>query len=126
MASQTAHPLQNKADLSFKIVLALYLALSGVLIAETWWFNPPPGSLVAITFIQLIPLLIPLPWVLKRGLRAVAWLCFILCFYFISAVLDVWFRPEQLYGWLSTSFTVLLFITSMLFIRWQAKVLRAA
>ena len=113
--------LQKKADFCFKVVLALYGALIINLLTETLWFNPPPGSILAIAVIQLTPLLIPMPWVIKRNLRALAWLCFILCFYFISGVLDAWFRSEQLYGWLTTAFTVLLFCGSIILIRWQAR-----
>ena len=82
-----ALPLQTKADLGYKVVLALYAALTLTLIAETGWFNPPPGSKLIIMTLQLIPLLTPMIWVLKRQLRATAWLCFILCFYFISGCL---------------------------------------
>ena len=112
---------KKSADRYFQVVLGLYFALALTLVAETWWLDPPPGSLVSITLIQLIPLLIPLPWILKRQLRSVAWLCFILCFYFISAVLDAWFKPDQIHGWLATGLTVLLFIGSIMFIRCQAK-----
>jgi len=117
--------LQTKADLGYKAVMALYTALALTLIAETGWFNPPPSSKLIIMVLQLLPLLTPLPWVLKRQLRATAWLCFILCFYFVSGVLDAWFRPEQFYGWLITIFTVLLFCIAMMFIRWQAQALKA-
>ena len=117
--------IQKKADLSFNIVLLLYFILAANLVAETWIFNPPPGSLLIITILQLIPLMVPLLWVLKRSIRAVAWLCFILCFYFISGVLDAWFRPEQFYGWLTVIDTVLLFSVAILFIRWEAKTYRS-
>ncbi len=115
-----ADPQQQKVNMGFKLILLLYLGLVLNLSAETWMFNPPPGSRLSINIIQLIPLLIPLPWVLQRSLRALAWLCFILCFYFTSGVLDAWFRPEQLYGWVTVSLTVLLFCGSILLIRWQS------
>ena len=116
-----AKALQQKADTIYHICLTSYGGLALSLLAETWWFNPPPGSVLSISFLQLLPLLLPLPGILKRGLRAASWLCFILCFYFMSGVLDLWFRPQQPQGWLITAFSVLLFISSMLFIRWQAQ-----
>ena len=119
-----ANTLQQQADTLYRICLTCYGGLVLSLLAETWWFNPPPGSVLSISFLQLVPLLLPLPGILNRGLRATSWLCFILCFYFISGVLDLWFRPQQPQGWLITAFSVLLFISSMLFIRWQARASR--
>ena len=117
----SVNPLQQKANAYYRIGLTCYAGLALSLLAETWWFNPPPGSVLSISLLQLLPLLLPLPGILKRGLRAFSWLCFILCFYFISGVLDLWFRPHQPQGWLITAFIVLLFVSAMLFIRWQAQ-----
>ncbi len=113
--------MQRKADHLYRFCLTCYGGLVLSLLAETWWFNPPPGSLVSISLLQLLPLLLPLPGLLDRSLRAASWLCFILCFYFISGVLDLWFRPGQPHGWLITALSILLFVSSMLFIRWQAR-----
>lgn len=113
--------MQRKADCLYRLCLASYGGLVLSLLAETWWLNPPPGSVASISLLQLLPLLLPLPGLLSRHLRAAAWLCFILCFYFISGVLDLWFRPEQPQGWLITALSSLLFVSSMLFIRWQAR-----
>ncbi len=122
--SQRVEEVQKKASNVYRICLVSYGALVLSLLAETWWLNPPPGSITSISLLQLLPLLLPLPGLLNRELRAAAWLCFILCFYFISGVLDLWFRPNQPQGWLITAFSVSLFISSMLFIRWQARARR--
>ena len=113
--------MEQKANRIYQLSLALYAGLVLSLLAETWWLNPPPGSIMGISALQLLPLLLPLPGLLKKGLKAASWLCFILCFYFISGVLDAWFRPQQPQGWLITGFTVSLFVSSMVFIRWQAR-----
>lgn len=113
--------LKSKARVSYRISTALYFGLMATLMAETWWLNPPQGSLASISLIQLLPLLLPVVGLVKRSPQAASWLCFILCFYFISGVLDAWFRPEQPQGWLITGFSSLLFISAMMFIRWQAK-----
>ncbi|AMO57129.1 membrane protein [Endozoicomonas montiporae CL-33] len=101
--------------------MGLYAALVMTLLAETWWLNPPPGSRLAITAIQLIPLMLPLPGLLQRRPRSGAWLCFILCFYFISGVLSVSAHPDSPHGWLTASISCLLFSVSLLFIRWQSQ-----
>lgn len=113
--------LLNKANKSHKLSLMLYVGLLLTVVVETWWLNPPPGSILMISAIQLIPLLLPLYGLIKRQPRASAWLCFILCFYFMSGVLDAWFQPEVLNGWLMTGFSSLLFVSAMMFTRWQGK-----
>lgn len=113
--------MEQKANRIYQLSLALYAGLVLSLLAETWWLNPPPGSIMGISALQLLPLLLPLPGLLNKSLKAASWLCFILCFYFISGVLDAWFRPQQPQGWLITGFAVSLFVSSMVFIRCQAR-----
>ncbi|WP_067514583.1 DUF2069 domain-containing protein [Endozoicomonas ascidiicola] len=113
--------MQEKANRIYHISLALYAGLVLSLLAETWWFTPPDNHVWIISLLQLLPLFLPLYGLLKRGIRAASWLCFILCFYFTSGVLDAWLRPEQPHGWFITGFSVSLFITSIMFIRWQAQ-----
>ena len=115
----------KKAAVSYRLTIGLYIGLILALLAETWWMNPPPGSRLPITAIQLVPLLLPLAGLLKRSPRSGAWLCFILCFYFISGVLSVSAQPESLHGWLIASISCLLFCASLLFIRWQSQANRA-
>ncbi|MET4693747.1 DUF2069 domain-containing protein [Endozoicomonas lisbonensis] len=114
----------KKAAFIYSLTMGLYVSLALALLAETWWLNPPPGSRLAITAIQLIPLTLPLYGLLKRNPRSAAWLCFILCFYFISGVLSVSAQPESLHGWLTAGISCLLFSVSLLFIRWQSRVNR--
>lgn len=113
----------KKAEIGYRWTIGLYLGLMMALLAETWWLNPPPGSQLPITAIQLIPLLLPLRGLLKRSPRSAAWLCFILCFYFISGVLSVSAQSDSPHGWMISGFSVLLFIMSLLFIRWQSQAL---
>ena len=111
----------KKAAYAYQLTMGLYTALMLTLLAGTWWLNPPPGSRVVITAIQLIPLMLPLAGLLQRRPRSAAWLCFILCFYFISGVLSVSAQPESLHGWLTAGISCLLFSVSLLFIRWQSR-----
>ena len=123
----TAHQnLGRKADISYKISVFLYLGLALTVLAETLWLNRPQGSALIISVILILPLLLPLPGILKKQPRAAAWLCFIVCFYFMSGVMKAWIESEKPLGWLMTGFSSLLFITAMMFIRWQSKKLRLA
>lgn len=118
--------MHQKANRVYQLTLTLYGGLILSLLAKIWWLNPPPGSMLGISLLQILPLLLPMPGVLKRRLRAASWLCFILCFYFTSGVLELWFRPAQIQGWLISGFTVSLFISSIMLIRWQAAANRLA
>ena len=113
--------MTKKATMGYRSTLTLYCALCLALLTETWWLNPPPGSRLPITAIQLLPLLLPLHGLLKRRPRSAAWLCFILCFYFISGVLSVSAQPEAIHGWLIAVTSCLLFSSSLMFIRWQSR-----
>ena len=115
----TPETVLNKSHLAHRVTLALYGGLILALLAETWWWNPPPGSRLIISGLTLLPLLLPLGGLLKRRPRSAAWLCFILCFYFISGVLSVSAQPASPHGWLVSVLTGLLFIVALLFIRWQ-------
>ncbi|MGI9276431.1 MAG: DUF2069 domain-containing protein [Endozoicomonas sp.] len=116
--------LGRKADISYKVSIFLYLGLTLTVLAETLWLNRPQGSVLAISAILTLPLLMPLPGMLKKQPRAAAWLCFILCFYFMSGVMKAWFDSARPTGWLMTGFSSLLFVTGMMFIRWQSQRLR--
>ena len=116
--------LGRKADVSYGISSFLYFGLTLTVLAETLWLNRPQGSALAISAILILPLLLPLPGMLKKQPRAAAWLCFIVCFYFMSGVMKAWIESDQPVGWLMTGFSSLLFITAMMFIRWQSQRLR--
>ena len=116
--------LQLRANLSFRFNVLLYISLIAAILTRTLWLEPPQGSILVITLIQIVPLLLPVTGLFKRGLRAASWLCFILCFYFINAVLAVWFVPESVSAWVMLILVSMLFINSMMFIRWQGKLNR--
>jgi len=69
--------------------------------------------------IELIPLVIVLPGVLRGKARAHAWLCFVLNLYFIKGVLATLQPARQVFGWIELSLSVLLFITALLYVRWR-------
>ena len=120
----TSEQLQKKASITFQICSLLYIALCVSVLIKVGWDHPPQNSKVAISMIVVLPLLLPIVGFFRKSLRAVSWLCFILCFYFINGVTDVWLRPEQFTGWMILVSSCLLFICNMFFIRWQGQSLR--
>ena len=116
--------MSQKAHTAFQICMSLYFGLTVLLLAKTWWLDIPQGSQLNHSLVQVIPLLLPLLGLLKKQPRSAAWLCFILCFYFIHGVLSTWITPNEIHEWLITLCTVALFIASMMFTRWQAQAIK--
>ncbi|WOG26135.1 DUF2069 domain-containing protein [Endozoicomonas sp. 8E] len=113
--------LNQKARLSYRLSLLLYFCLLASQIAKVLWLHPPQNSAWMIASFTIVPLLLPLYGLIRRQPRASAWLCFILCFYFISGVLDAWFIRDSIHGWLITAFSSALFVSAMMFTRWQGQ-----
>lgn len=70
-----------------------------------------------------LPLLAFLPVLLKGNVRACAWFCFVLLFYFLAAV-PVAFACTGLVTVLEVVTVSVLFVATMLYIRWQSRYLR--
>lgn len=109
--------LSTKTKVAFRIGMGLYLSLALTLISLLW----QSGAGLKWLLVLLVPLLLPLAGLIKQQPRSSAWLCFILCFYFIGGVLKAWANPWLWSGWLITGLSLALFITAMLFTRWQGK-----
>lgn len=78
-------------------------------------------SRVVIWMIQVLPLLIFLPGMMRGSYKTYLWLCFALLIYFTVAVANV-VHPRA--GWLDVTeviLTLVLFIQAMLFARWQQR-----
>ncbi|WP_051786298.1 DUF2069 domain-containing protein [Endozoicomonas numazuensis] len=113
--------LTQRATISYRVSLILYVCLLASQVAKVLWLHPPESSVWMIASFTIIPLLAPVYGLIKRQPRASAWLCFIICFYFISGVLDAWFIKDSIHGWLITVFSSLLFVSAMMFTRWQGQ-----
>ena len=67
--------------------------------------------------LRLLPLVLFMPSIARDNLRAVVWLCFVLLFYFISAVELVFAVPNDPVAVWGVSAVVLLFIVAAMYIR---------
>jgi uncharacterized membrane protein len=111
--------LALKVRLGRIVVFACYTLLLAVYSIRTLWLTPldkEPNTVV--WFFHIVPLLMMLPGMLKNHYRSYIWLCFVLLFYFMTAVIQA-FAPE--YGWFpkfEVALIVLLFISAMMFSRW--------
>ena len=109
------------AGISRKLMFGAYILLLlmftlGTLVVPSC--NREPN--VVIWVLNCLPPLFFLPAMLRRNLRALAWLCFILLFYFLMAV-PVAFACVSALTTLEVVVIVILFIVTMLYIRWQSR-----
>lgn len=80
---------------------------------------PEESSVIFIMLIKLIPLLILLPGLANDQLRAHIWLCFIILFYFTQSVVESFLSLAALTDIFITSLTVISFLASMFYIKWE-------
>ena len=97
-------------------VLALLQALDAWQRGAPWF----------IWMVKLLPLLMFVPGMLRDNLRSYIWLSFITLGYFIILVQRLFAQPDSFYGISAMTAVVVLFIASMLYVRWRARELRMA
>ena len=113
----------KKADIAFKasmlgVALQFFIIIASTLI----WVPSHKVPTWQATIMISLPLLILMPWLIKRNIRAHIWLCFLMLGYFLNAVQQC-FLYEQ-YGMLpffEVANTVYLFMIAMMFARWEQK-----
>ncbi len=116
----TTELLVAKSHRASVITIISYLALIICLGISTWLNTlPEQTSVILVLVIKFGPLLIVLPGMLKKSLRAYVWLCFIVLFYFTRAVVDSFLTEGASLDLLITVLTVVLFTAAMMFVKWE-------
>ena len=114
---------EQKANIAYKASLLGYGLQYILILLSTLWLVPThkePNVVVCV--LSMVPLLIILPWIIKRNIRAHIWLCFLMLGYFLPAVQHAFLF--EYYGWLpfvEVVNTVYLFIVAMMFSRWEQR-----
>lgn len=80
---------------------------------------------VVVWLVLSLPLLIFLPGLWRGGVRSFAWLSFVSLLYFAQAVTAMFAAPKAV-NVLELSASVVLFICTLLFVRWRARADRDA
>ncbi|KAA0875797.1 DUF2069 domain-containing protein [Nitrincola tapanii] len=114
--------LAQKAKLSLRITQVTYAAL--LLLFTLWylWLAPAKSEHPwVIWLVHLLPLLGFLRVVIKGDARGHAWLCFLLLFYFLGAVLASLMPLTRWLGLIESGLLMLLFTSAMMFARWQSQ-----
>ena len=122
-SNTSTNSFARKADIGFKVSMAAYFFQCLLVVLFTLVILPTHKvASPVMCVLQLLPLLMLLPWLLKRSIRAHIWLCFIILGYFMTSVLSAFmFKQYGLWPLVEVANTVVVFISSMLFSRWEQK-----
>lgn len=127
-------PLDARVNSTNTIMLVSYVALLLILLAQT--FATAPDSIEStwvklatglfIWLIKSLILLFFIPGFLKRSHTNSAWCSYVVLLYFVFAVKLLFTEGGSLWGWLMTISCISLFISAMLFTRWQKQLEKQA
>ena len=97
------------------LVLAACQAIDAAMRSAPW----------VIWLVKLGPLLIFLPGMVRDNLRSYIWVSFVSLGYFILAVQRLFAQPQSALAAAAVAAVVVLFVASMLYVRWRAREWRA-
>lgn len=110
----------TKNIIALGLTWACYVLMLLMMIVTSLPAYIPEGSSVTfILLVKLIPLLIIFPGLAKDQLRAHIWLCFIILFYFTQSVVETFLSSAALTDLFITALTVVVFLASMFYIKWE-------
>ncbi|WP_028694703.1 DUF2069 domain-containing protein [Pseudomonas cremoricolorata] len=114
------HWLAPRLRIARSASLACFLALIALLGLNNLLFADLHGARVGVIMaIELLPLLVLLPGMLKGSARAHAWTCFVVNLYFIKGVLAAFDPARALLGWIEVALSLGLFVSALLYVRWR-------
>lgn len=117
--------LGRKAAFSYQLTLTSFTALALYYCAWYLWLAPAQSTHPwVIWLIHLVPLAAFAPVIIKGSPRGSIWLCFVLMFYFLEAVLAAWNPQLRWLGIIAALLIALLFSSAMMFARWQGRQMR--
>ena len=72
-----------------------------------------------ILSIELLPLLILTPGMIRGSARGHSWTCFVVNLYFIKGALAAWDPARSVFGILEMAVSLAVFISALLYVRWR-------
>lgn len=112
----------KKLKNTYALLVLSYSALLLILLAQTFSHAPEDSQWwqgVILWLFKILPLLFVLKGLLEKRHRSATWLSFLSMLYFIFGVLLIFTRGAELYGWLMSADTLVLYTVSMLYTRWK-------
>lgn len=115
-------PICLRAALARRLSLACYLLLLALISLRSWAITELEIASRAVLWgLQAVPLLLFLPGLWRGSFRIYVWLCFALLIYFLLAVERVAQPGRAVADGVELAAIVLLFVSAMMFGRWQAR-----
>ncbi len=119
--------LAPRLRISRAVSMACYAGLIVLLLVWTLFFaNLHGASPWLVIGVQLVPLLLVAPGMIKGSPRAHAWGCFIVNLYFIQGVLAAIDPARAVFGWLEAIISFVFFVAALLYTRWAFQYTRRA
>lgn len=118
-------PMTRNARFALAMQLTAAAAMAEVLLIVSWTLRTAPAEAALYAgllwgLLKCLPLLIVIPGLLRGNAHAATWLCFILCFYFVMAVMAAFSHPFTLgIHLLEILLLVSGFISGLLATRWR-------
>ena len=91
------------------LLCAYYLIFANLHVARPW----------VILLIELVPLLILVPGMLKGSPRGHSFTCYVVNLYLLKGALAAFDPNRQLFGLLEIAASVAVFVSALLFVRWR-------
>ena len=121
--SDGLHTVMARGSTTRKIWWALWLFWSLVIVQQIV-LDARFGAPVQWLILQVVPLLVFVPWVLRDNLHSLIWLSFVLLGYFVLAVQTAFARPGDGVALAGVFLQVILFLVAALYIRFRGRELR--
>jgi len=112
----------DKARLTARLTLYLYLATLAALTVTTFYPEPTPGVSVPLMLsVKLIPMLLFAVPVFRADNRGLIWMSFVVIFYFTQYVVSAWLSEGGIAPMILAALTFLLFTSAMVHLKVNRK-----
>lgn len=114
--------LEPRVNIARVLSLVSFLGLVGLLCVYYLVFADLHGARPwVILLIELVPLLLLAPGMLRGSARGHSWMCFVVNLYFIKGALAAYDPNRQGFGLLEMLASLALFCTAMFYARWRSQ-----
>ena len=118
--------VQQRAAISGAVMKVVYVGLLISLTLSTWvWVQEPRKPSLFIWLVRELPMLLFIVAVFREQLKGLAWLCFLSLLCFARSVTMAMSPFAVWINYVELALVVLLFCSTMAFIRWHAQAQRS-
>ena len=122
--SDRSKPMTKRGSTTRQLWTALWLCWLAVVLQQIV-LDARFGAPIQLLAIQVLPLVVFVPWVAKDNLHSLIWLTFVLLGYFVWAVQTAFARPDDGVALIGVFLQVILFLLAALYIRFRGRELKS-